>query len=196
MLPTDLRALLQLYEVTDAGLVAELEDAARGSKGQSWWAQYSDVVSPQYALYLGYEGSADMIRMYNPTILPGLVQTEDYATALLSALGPESLLRQQVDLRLSRHLLSLTEHPRTNLRVLPFSAGAHFSVATPFILLSFRDDDDLLYVEGPGGGLSSRDDLALMARYQECFEEISAIAYEGDRMTDLLGAVRGSLDNS
>ncbi|WP_018567687.1 helix-turn-helix domain-containing protein [Streptomyces sp. PsTaAH-124] len=230
---TDLRALLQLYEVTDAGLVAELEDAARGSKGQSWWAQYSDVVSPQYALYLGYEGSADTIRMYNPTILPGLVQTEDYATALLSALGPESLLRQQVDLRLSRqerffdgsdgpridivldeaavrrqvggpavmrrqidHLLSLTEHPRTNLRVLPFSAGAHFSVATPFILLSFRDDDDLLYVEGPGGGLSSRDDLALMARYQECFEEISAIAYEGDRMTDLLGAVRGSLDNS
>ncbi|MFC8708616.1 MULTISPECIES: helix-turn-helix domain-containing protein [unclassified Streptomyces] len=230
---TDLRALLQLYEVTDAGLVAELEDAARGSKGQSWWAQYSDVVSPQYALYLGYEGSADTIRMYNPTILPGLVQTEDYATALLSALGPESLLRQQVDLRLSRqerffdgsdgpridivldeaavrrqvggpavmrrqidHLLSLTEHPRTNLRVLPFSAGAHFSVATPFILLSFRDDDDLLYVEGPGGGLSSRDDLALMARYQECFEEISAIAYEGDRMTDLLGAVRESLDNS
>ncbi|MET9146648.1 helix-turn-helix transcriptional regulator [Streptomyces sp. NPDC004042] len=230
---TDLRALLQLYEVTDAALVADLEDAARGSKGQSWWAQYSDVVSPQYALYLGYEGSADTIRMYNPTILPGLVQTEDYATALLSALGPESLLRQQVDLRLSRqerffdgsdgpridivldeaavrrqvggpavmrrqidHLLSLTEHPRTNLRVLPFSAGAHFSVATPFILLSFRDDDDLLYVEGPGGGLSSRDDLALMARYQECFEEISAIAYEGDRMTDLLGAVRESLDNS
>ncbi|ANH90906.1 transcriptional regulator [Streptomyces sp. SAT1] len=230
---TDLRALLQLYEVTDAALVAELEDAARGSKGQSWWAQYSDVVSPQYALYLGYEGSADTIRMYNPTILPGLVQTEDYATALVSALSPESLLRQQVDLRLSRqerffdgsdgpridivldeaavrrqvggpavmrrqidHLLSLTEHPRTNLRVLPFSAGAHFSVATPFILLSFRDDDDLLYVEGPGGGLSSRDDLALMARYQECFEEISAIAYEGDRMTDLLGAVRESLDNS
>ncbi|MFE9306670.1 helix-turn-helix domain-containing protein [Streptomyces sp. NPDC088353] len=230
---TDLRALLQLYDVTDPGLVAELEDAARGSKGLSWWAQYSDVVSSQYALYLGYEGSADTIRMYNPVILPGLLQTEDYATALLSALGPESFLRQRVDLRLTRqerffdgedgpeidivldeatvrreiggpavmrrqidHIMTLAEHPRTSLRLLPFSAGAHFSVTTPFILLSFKDDDDLLYLEGPGGGMSSRDDLGLMVRYQECFEEISAIAYEGDRMRELLATVREGLANS
>ncbi|MGX4692975.1 helix-turn-helix domain-containing protein [Streptomyces sp. JNUCC 63] len=230
---TDLRALLQLYEVTDPGLVAELEDAARGSKGQSWWAQYSDVVSPQYALYLGYEGSADTIRMYNPVVLPGLLQTEDYATALLSVQIPETSVRQLVDLRLTRqerffdaddgpdidivldeaairrqiggpsvmrrqidHILTLAEHPRATLRLLPLSAGAHFSVGTPFILLSFKDDDDLLYVEGPGGGLSSRDDLALMVRFQECFEDIGAIAYEGDRMTELLAAVRESLDNS
>jgi transcriptional regulator with XRE-family HTH domain len=229
---TDLRALLQLYEVTDPGLVAELEDAARGSKGQSWWAQYSDVVSPQYALYLGYEGSADTIRMFNPVVLPGLLQTEDYATALLTAMAPESRLRQQVDLRLTRqerffdgdegpeidivldeaavrrqiggpsvmrrqlaHVQELAEHPRVNLRLLPFTAGAHFSVTTPFILLGFRDDDDLLYLEGPGGGLSSRDDLGLMVRYQECFEQISAIAYEGDRMSELLATVRASLDN-
>ncbi|PZG77152.1 XRE family transcriptional regulator [Streptomyces sp. NTH33] len=230
---TDLRAMLQLYEVTDPGLVAELEDAARGSKGQSWWAQYSDVVSPPYALYLGYEGSADTIRMYNPVVLPGLVQTEDYATALLSAMAPEAGLRRQVDLRLTRqerffdgddgpqidivldeaavrreiggpavmrrqidHILTLAEHPRTTLRLLPFSAGAHFSVTTSCILLSFKDDDDLLYVEGPGGGLSSRDDLGLMVRYQECFEEISTIAYEGDRMNELLASIRESLDNS
>ncbi|MBC2866510.1 helix-turn-helix domain-containing protein [Streptomyces mexicanus] len=229
---TDLRALLQLYEVADPQLVAELEDAARGSKGQSWWAQYSDVVSPQYALYLGYEGSADVIRMYNPVILPGLVQTADYATALLSAMTPETRLRQQVDLRLTRqerffdgddgpeidivldeasvrreiggasvmrrqldHIQELAQHPRVTLRLLPFSAGAHYSVTTPFILLGFKDDDDLLYLEGPGGGLSSRDDLDLMASYQECFEEISAIAYEGDRMSELLATVRESLDN-
>ncbi|MET7285234.1 helix-turn-helix transcriptional regulator [Streptomyces sp. NPDC005573] len=230
---TDLRALLQLYEVTDPAVVAELEDAARGSKGQSWWAQYSDVVNPQYALYLGYEGSADTIRMYNPVIMPGLIQTEDYATALVSAQGSPQTLRQMVDLRLTRqeryfdgddgpevdivldeaallrqiggpavarrqtdHLLNLMELPRVTLRVLPLSAGAHFSVTAPFILLSFKDDDDLLYVEGPGGGLSSRDDLNLMVRYQECFEEISAIAYEGDRARELLVAVRESLDNS
>ncbi|MGW7543246.1 helix-turn-helix domain-containing protein [Streptomyces sp. NPDC054770] len=229
---TDLRALLQLYEVTEPELVAELEEAARGSKGLSWWAQYSEVVSPAYALYLGYEGAADTIRMYNPVILPGLFQTADYATALQSATAQEANVRPQVDLRITRqerffdgdhgpevdvvldeaalrrevggpavmrrqldHIKTLVDHPRTTVRVLPFSAGAHFSVSTPFILLGFKDDDDLLYLEGPAGGLSSRDDLSLSARYQECFEEISAIAYEGDRMIELLDTVRESLDN-
>jgi hypothetical protein len=99
-------------------------------------------------------------------------------------------MRRQLD-----HIQELAQHPRVTLRLLPFSAGAHYSVTTPFILLGFKDDDDLLYLEGPGGGLSSRDDLDLMASYQECFEEISAIAYEGDRMSELLATVRESLDN-
>ncbi|WP_371581206.1 helix-turn-helix domain-containing protein [Streptomyces sp. NBC_01314] len=229
---TDLRALLQMYEVTDAERVTELENAARGSKGQSWWAQYSELVSPQYAQYLGYEGAANSIRMYNPIILPGLVQTEDYATALLSAQAPESQVRQQVELRITRqerffesengptmnivldeaavrreiggpavmrrqldHLRTMVEHSRTSLQLLPFSAGAHYGIAAPFILLEFKDDDDLLYIEGPTGGLSSRDDLGLTARYQECFEDISSIAYRGDRMVGALDAIKESLSN-
>ncbi|MGX1121430.1 transcriptional regulator with XRE-family HTH domain [Streptomyces ambofaciens] len=230
---TDLRALLQLYGVTDPTQVEELEEAARGSKGVSWWVQYSEVVTPPYALYLGYEGSADTIRMYNPTVLPGLVQTEDYATELMSRLTTEARVRPQVELRITRqerffdsddgpeidivldeaalrrqiggpavqrrqldHLKALTEHPRLTLRALPFSAGAHLSVSTSFILLEFKDDDDLLYLEGPGGGLSSRDDLGLTARYQECFEDIGARAYQGAQVTELLDKVRESLADS
>ncbi|WP_320781203.1 helix-turn-helix transcriptional regulator [Streptomyces sp. CRN 30] len=230
---TDLRALLQLYGVTEPDRVTELEEAARGSKGASWWAQYSEVVSPAYALYLGYEGSADTIRMYNPVVLPGLVQTEDYATALLSAQTGEARVRPQVELRITRqerffetddgpeidivldeaslrrqiggpavlrrqldHLKTLTEHPRTTIRVLPFSVGAHFSVSISLILLEFKNDDDLLFLEGPGGGLSSRDDFGLVARHQENFEEISAEAYEGARVIEVLDEVRESLATS
>ncbi|MFC7819025.1 MULTISPECIES: helix-turn-helix domain-containing protein [unclassified Streptomyces] len=230
---TDLRALLQLYGVTDPARVEELEEAARGSKGVSWWVQYSEVVTPAYALYLGYEGSADTIRMYNPVVLPGLVQTEDYATALMSTLTEEARVRPQVELRITRqerffdsddgpeidivldeaalrrqiggpavmrrqldHLKSLMEHPRLTIRVLPFSVGAHFSVSTSFILLEFKDDDDLLYLEGPGGGLSSRDDLGLTARHQESFEDISDKAYDGARVIELLDEVRESLADS
>lgn len=230
---TDLRALLQLYGVTDPARVEELEEAARGSKGVSWWVQYSEVVTPAYALYLGYEGSADTIRMYNPVVLPGLVQTEDYATALMSTLAAEARVRPQVELRITRqerffdsddgpeieivldeaavrrqiggpavmrrqldHLKSLTAHPRLTIRVLPFSAGAHFGVSTSFILLEFKDDDDLLYLEGPGGGLSSRDDLGLTARHQECFEDISEKAYAGAQVIELLDEVRESLADS
>ncbi|MDX2529421.1 helix-turn-helix domain-containing protein [Streptomyces europaeiscabiei] len=229
---TDLRALLQQYRVTDASLVVELEEAARGSKGQSWWAQYSDLVSPQFAQYLGYEGAANTIRMYNPIVLPGLLQTEDYATALLSARTPEARVRRQVELRTTRQERSLdsdhgpevdivldeasvrrvvggpavmrrqlervkavAQHPRVSLQLLPFSAGAHYGTTTPFILLGFKDDDDLLYIEGPTGGLSNRDDLALTARYQECFEDISSIAYRGEGMIEALDAIRESLDN-
>ncbi|MDX3688813.1 helix-turn-helix transcriptional regulator [Streptomyces europaeiscabiei] len=229
---TDLRALLQQYRVTDTSLVAELEEAARGSKGQSWWTQYSDLVSPQFAQYLGYEGAASTIRMYNPIVLPGLLQTEDYATALLSARTPEARVRRQVELRTTRQERSLdsdhgpevgivldeaslrrvvggpavmrrqlerikavAQHPRVSLQLLPFSAGAHYGTTTPFILLGFKDDDDLLYIEGPTGGLSNRDDLALTARYQECFEDISSIAYRGEAMIEALDAIRESLDN-
>ncbi|MDX3585326.1 helix-turn-helix domain-containing protein [Streptomyces europaeiscabiei] len=229
---TDLRALLQQYRVTDTSLVAELEEAARGSKGQSWWAQYSDLVSPQFAQYLGYEGAANTIRMYNPIVLPGLLQTEDYATALLSARTPEARVRRQVELRTTRQERSLdgdhgpevgivldeasvrrvvggpavmrrqleriktvARHPRVSLQLLPFSVGAHYGTTTPFILLGFKDDDDLLYIEGPTGGLSNRDDLALTARYQECFEDISSIAHHGERMIEALDAIRESLDN-
>ncbi|MGW0821156.1 helix-turn-helix domain-containing protein [Streptomyces sp. NPDC002845] len=230
---TDLRALLQIYEVTDAGLVTELEEAARGSKGQSWWAPYSELVSPAYAQYLGYEGAASTIRMYNPIVLPGLLQTEDYATALLSARAPESRMRQQVELRSTRqerffdgesgpevnivldeasvrreiggaavmrrqldHIKTMAEHPRMTIQLLPFSAGAHYATATSFILLGFKDEDDLLYMEGPTGGLSNRDDLGLTARYQECFEDISAIAYRDEQLIETLDAIRESLDNS
>jgi transcriptional regulator with XRE-family HTH domain len=230
---TDLRALLQLYDVTDADHVRDLEDAARGSKGQSWWAPYSDVVSVQYAQYLGYEGAANTILMYNPIVLPGLLQTEDYATALLKpGMTSESRTRQQVELRISRqerffdgedgplvnvvldeaavrrqiggpavmrrqleHIKTMAEHPRVTIQLLPFSAGAHYGTLTSFIVLGFKDDDDLLFREGPGGGLSTRDDLGLTARYRECFEDISTIAYQGDRMIELIDTVKESLVN-
>ena len=229
---TDLRALLQQYSVSDPALVGELEDAARGSKGPSWWAPYSEVVSTQYARYLGYEGAANSIRMYNPILLPGLLRIEDYAAAVISTGDPGPTLRRQIELRATRqeryfdedegpyvdvvldeasirrviggpsvhrrqldHLKTLLDHPRVNLHVLPFSAGAHFSITATFILLGFKDDDDLLYLESPQGGLTSREDLDLTARYQECFEEISTIAYHGDRMVELIDTVKESLDN-
>ena len=43
---TDLRAMLQLYDVTDETLMKNLTEAARGSKGQSWWSRYRDIVTP------------------------------------------------------------------------------------------------------------------------------------------------------
>ncbi|MFS8204557.1 helix-turn-helix domain-containing protein [Streptomyces sp. CWNU-52B] len=99
---TDIRALMQQYEVTDPKQVTELEDAARGSKGPSWWAAYNDILSPGFRSYLGYESAAASIRTYHPVVVPGLLQTEDYATAVLRQRADEARTRRIVELRTAR----------------------------------------------------------------------------------------------
>src|SRR5690242_20999840 len=76
---TDLKAMLQLYKVTDKGTVQDLIELAKSSRGQTWWSGYRDVVSKQYGQLLGYEGSASYIRTFHPLIVPGLLHTDDYA---------------------------------------------------------------------------------------------------------------------
>ncbi|MFF7330190.1 Scr1 family TA system antitoxin-like transcriptional regulator [Streptomyces sp. NPDC008150] len=100
---SDLRALLALYRVDHPDRVAELEQAARGSKGPSWWSSFHDVVTPQFAQYLGYEGAATSLHTYHPIVVPGHLQTKRYAEALLAPRGldPERLERV-VTLRMKR----------------------------------------------------------------------------------------------
>ncbi|MFF9404771.1 helix-turn-helix domain-containing protein [Streptomyces anandii] len=100
---SDLRALLSLYAVTDPGQVHELEEAARGSKGPSWWSKYHDVVTPQFAQYLGYESAATSLSTYHPIVVPGHLQTPGYAHALLAPRGLSAERADRVvDLRMER----------------------------------------------------------------------------------------------
>ena len=80
---TDLRAMLQLYRVTDQQSIEDLSNAALHSRGLSWWSRFRDVVSPQFATYLGQEASASSIAVFHPFLIPGLLHTREYATALL-----------------------------------------------------------------------------------------------------------------
>jgi hypothetical protein len=96
---TDVRALLQQYAVRVPKLVAELEDAARGSKGSSWWMEYNDILSPGFKGYLGYESAAASIRTYHPVVVPGLLQTEDYAAAVLKPRADDARARRINELR-------------------------------------------------------------------------------------------------
>ncbi|OKI88506.1 helix-turn-helix domain-containing protein [Streptomyces sp. CB02414] len=225
---TDLRAMLHEYGVEDADVVAELEEAARGSKGQSWWTPYNDVISPPFSQYLGYESAASDIRGYHPSLVPGHLQTADYIDALFAVGRPTPDAQQRVDLRLARQervlqddgpavemildeaalrrqvggpavmrrqlafLKELVVQQKANLRVLPLTAGAHDSLDSSFFLLGFRDDEDVLYVAGPGGVSTIRDDREAVARYQECFEDLRNKALsEEDTVTLLDGLVVG-----
>jgi transcriptional regulator with XRE-family HTH domain len=99
---TDLKAMLDVLEVTDEKRATALMEAARGSHGQAWWNSFRDIVSPQFARFLGYEGLAASFRVFHPLLMPGLLHTEEYASALLGVYPELDRARRVVELRLER----------------------------------------------------------------------------------------------
>jgi transcriptional regulator with XRE-family HTH domain len=108
---TDLRALLGLYGIDDKNVINELVDMTRASKERPWFSQYQNILSPAFAQYLGYESSASVIRGFQPLTVPGLLQTDDYARAILEA-SRVTEIDERVDLRMTRQeLLERKELP-------------------------------------------------------------------------------------
>ncbi|GGP90538.1 helix-turn-helix domain-containing protein [Streptomyces melanogenes] len=97
---TDLRALLQLYEVTDQEQVNELTGMVLASRKQPWWGRYSRTMTSGFSSYLGYETSASIMRNFESNLIPGLLQTRDYALALID--NSDGLQDQWVNLRMER----------------------------------------------------------------------------------------------
>lgn len=101
----DLRDLLDLYRVEDPTLRAELESLARDGKQRGWWNRYGHSLSGPYATYIGFETEAQTLSNYNALVIPGLLQTEEYAKTLLRCgVPPESAVAAErvVKIRMTR----------------------------------------------------------------------------------------------
>jgi Domain of unknown function (DUF5753) len=111
----DLRALLSLYEISDRNRVDELVELARASRQGSWTSRYRTDISPQYLQYIEYEEAASVLRMYEPLLVPGLWQTEEYATAIIRELAspgtPEELIQSRIEIRMRRQELLDQDYP-------------------------------------------------------------------------------------
>lgn len=83
----DLRALLSYYGVKDKVKVNDLLELARSARGASFYDQYADLLKPGFAEYLAYEASASVIRQYDPVLIPGVLQTEEYARGLFEGVA-------------------------------------------------------------------------------------------------------------
>ncbi len=79
----DVATLLTLYGVTDREERERLLSFARQANAPEWWHKYGDVLPSWFQTYLGLERAASVIRVYEPQFVPGLLQTEDYARAVL-----------------------------------------------------------------------------------------------------------------
>ncbi|MEG8183325.1 helix-turn-helix domain-containing protein [Nocardia terpenica] len=76
--------VLELLDVSDEER-DELLALLAASKERGWWAKSSALIGPELQRYYGMEYGADSIRSYDSLVVPGLLQTEDYARALISA---------------------------------------------------------------------------------------------------------------
>jgi transcriptional regulator with XRE-family HTH domain len=102
------QVLLETYGVPDdeaAAFVALAEEANQ----PGWWQRFHDVLPDWFSLYVSLEGAATLIRCYEPHFVPGLLQTEEYARAVMEAgtigqTGPETIDRH-VSLRMTRQQL-------------------------------------------------------------------------------------------
>jgi len=96
----DVEDLLTLYGVTGeeerGALLALVEEA----NTPGWWYRYADVLPTWFESYVGLEASASLIRCYEVQFVPGLLQTEDYARAVI-LLGHGSMPEEEVDRRVN-----------------------------------------------------------------------------------------------
>ncbi|MEU8676947.1 helix-turn-helix transcriptional regulator [Streptomyces sp. NPDC048560] len=83
----DVRDLCGVYEVEDHRVVDSLMQMAKDSRQQGWWHAFGDI---PYSVYIGLETDAESLRVYEPQVVPGLLQTRQYAEALINGALPES----------------------------------------------------------------------------------------------------------
>ncbi|MER6278732.1 helix-turn-helix transcriptional regulator [Streptomyces sp900105245] len=108
------QVLLDAYGVAEdeaASFVGLAEDANQ----PGWWQRFHDVLPDWFSLYVSLEGAARVIRSYEPHFVPGLLQTEAYARAVMEAgtIGqtvPETIERH-VSLRMERQTLLERDDP-------------------------------------------------------------------------------------
>ncbi|MFI9508549.1 helix-turn-helix domain-containing protein [Nocardia sp. NPDC052566] len=112
----DLADLLTLYGVTDAEERAELAQLAREASTSGWWHRDNDWLPKWFDMYLGLEQAARLIRCYEPRVVPELLQTAEYARALLGLAHPtesEEAIERRVALRMRRqHILTKPAPPQ------------------------------------------------------------------------------------
>jgi hypothetical protein len=204
----NVRALCWLYGV-DQSTTDALAELAVGTSHEEWWDS-SKMIPDWFKLYIGLEASASKICSYDGELVPGELQTEDYALAVYTAVQPgdrDGAVRH-VKLRMERqktmfsrkpppkltcilgegalarvvgdesimqaqiaHITKTAKLPNVDVRVLPFSLGAHAAMTGAFRILDFddADDPDVVYLESHVGALYLEEPPELL-EYRRIFD--------------------------
>ena len=102
--PPDLAKLLDLYEVSKAHR-DELMALAREPRRRGWWEAYSDALPEDYSTFIGLEADAESESSWSPEVVYALLQTEDYARAVIQAHMGSTISRIDIERRVETRMV-------------------------------------------------------------------------------------------
>jgi transcriptional regulator with XRE-family HTH domain len=115
----DVELICRIYGAP-ADLTEALMGLAKETKSRGWWHSYGDIIPENFDVYLGLEEAAAGLSWYEAELVPGLLQTEDYARAVISADKPDTdpaEIDRRVQLRIERQALIRRPAAPLELRV-------------------------------------------------------------------------------
>ncbi|MCZ7415102.1 MULTISPECIES: helix-turn-helix domain-containing protein [unclassified Streptomyces] len=184
----DVADLLTLYGVTDEAEREPLLNLAKASSVAGWWHSYSDVLPSWFQTYVGLEGAASQIDTYEVQFVHGLLQTEEYAHAVVAS-GHRSMrlskeeIERRVALRVERQKI-LFQDDATELRCVlddaalrrPFGSAAVMDKQLQHLIdLSERPNIHLQVVPFDLGGHPAESGAFTVLRFPE--PEIPDLVY-------------------
>ncbi|GAA0488910.1 transcriptional regulator [Paractinoplanes deccanensis] len=131
----DLDRLLTIYGVRVEDRT-RLRDLARRGRARAWWTPYRSSVPDPYDEYVALEAEAVLISEWESQIVPGLLQTDEYARAVIEVgadVGEAETIQRRLALRMARQAV-LTREPPPQLRVVIDEAVLHREVGGPEVL--------------------------------------------------------------
>ncbi|MEU0539364.1 helix-turn-helix transcriptional regulator [Nocardia sp. NPDC005978] len=132
----DIRELCRIYDFDDEFSAAVMGLAQQASV-KSWWHEYDDIVPEGFNVYVGLEASARGLVSYQPDLIPGLMQTAEYARVLIGDYWPDAE-RDQIDRRVQlktrrQSLLTRKRHP-ASLDVIVHETALRRVVGNPKVM--------------------------------------------------------------
>ena len=133
----DVRDLCSIYSLDEKASDGGMQ-LAREARAPAWWSKYNEI---DLVPYIGLEQEASSITAYDLHYVPGLLQTEDYARALVQAIHPrieQGVLEQRVQTRLRRQQRLVGDNPPRH-RALMDEAAFHRKVGSDALMVAQVD---------------------------------------------------------
>lgn len=137
----DVRQMCEVYGAR-ADLTEALMALAKETKSRGWWQAFGDVIPEWFDVYVGLEEAAAEISWYESELVPGLLQTEDYARTLIAADHPggdEQEIDRRVQVRIQRQALVRRASAPLRLRVVLSEGILRRSVGGPEVMAAQLD---------------------------------------------------------
>ncbi len=137
----DVRQMCEVYGAP-ADLTEALMGLAKETKARGWWQAFGDVIPEWFDVYVGLEEAAAEISWYESELVPGLLQTEEYARVLIEADNPgvdEQEIDRRVQVRVQRQALVQRATAPLKLRVVLNEGVLHRPVGGPQVMAAQLD---------------------------------------------------------